>query len=166
MLHNTIRRFMTSTATARLVSAFALSRIDYSNSLLFGSTHDVTSHLQRTLNDKGVVILLLPMLSNITTHVISLKCHPFNVRITYKLACLCYHRHSNTSPSNVSDMLQKNPCTPATLAPAHTPCLFSIDLHTVRQHLVNSSFILLLLSRSLFQMLSGVLHHSHHLSFV
>ena len=27
-------------------------------------------------------------------------------------------------------------CTPATLAPAHTPCLFSIDLHTVRQHLV------------------------------
>ena len=30
----------------------------------------------------------------------------------------------------------KSHCTPATLAPAHTPCLFSIDLHTVRQHLV------------------------------
>ena len=39
-----IRRFLTSTAT---VSAFVLSRIDYCNSLLFGSTHDVTSHLQR-----------------------------------------------------------------------------------------------------------------------
>ena len=35
-----IRRFLTSTATATLVSAFALSRIDYSYSLLFGSTHD------------------------------------------------------------------------------------------------------------------------------
>ena len=42
-----IRRVMTSTATATLVSAFVLSRIDYCISLLFGSTHDVTSHLQR-----------------------------------------------------------------------------------------------------------------------
>ena len=33
-----IRRFLTSTATATLVSAFVLSRIDYCNSLLFGST--------------------------------------------------------------------------------------------------------------------------------
>ena len=40
-----IHRFRTSTATATLVSAFDLSRIDYCNSLLFGSTHDVTSHL-------------------------------------------------------------------------------------------------------------------------
>ena len=40
-----IRRFLTST-TATLVSAFVLSRIDYCISLLFGSTHDVTSHLQ------------------------------------------------------------------------------------------------------------------------
>ena len=32
-----------STATATLVSASVLSRIDYCSSLLFGSTHDVTS---------------------------------------------------------------------------------------------------------------------------
>ena len=83
-----IRRFLTSTATATLVSAFVLSRIDYCNSLLFGSTHDV-------------------------------------------------------------------------------PCLFSIDLHTVRQHLVIVHFLLLLLlSGTLFQMMSGVPHHSHHLSLV
>ena len=42
-----IRRFLTSNATATLVSAFVLSKIDYCSSLLFGSTHDVTSHLQR-----------------------------------------------------------------------------------------------------------------------
>ena len=40
-----IRRFLTSTATITLVSAFVLSRMDYCKSLLFGSTHDVTSHL-------------------------------------------------------------------------------------------------------------------------
>ena len=55
-----IRRFLTSTATATLVSAFTLSRIDYCNSLLFGSTHDVTSHLQRIQNNAARVILCLP----------------------------------------------------------------------------------------------------------
>ena len=62
-----ICRFLTSTATATLVSAFVLSRIDYCNSLLFGSTHDVTSHLQRILNDAARVILRLPMSSKITS---------------------------------------------------------------------------------------------------
>ena len=45
-----IRRFPTSAATAALVSAFVLSRVDYCISQLFGSTHDVTSHLQRIQN--------------------------------------------------------------------------------------------------------------------
>ena len=51
-----IRRFLTSTATATLVSAFVLSRIDYCKSLLFGSTHDVTSHLQRIQNFAARVV--------------------------------------------------------------------------------------------------------------
>ena len=63
-----IRRFKTSTATATLVSAFVLSRIDYCNSLLFGSTHDVTNHLQRIQNYAARVILRLPMSSSITIH--------------------------------------------------------------------------------------------------
>ena len=42
-----ICRFLTNTATATLVSAFVLSGIDYCNSLLFGSTYYMTSHLQR-----------------------------------------------------------------------------------------------------------------------
>ena len=45
-----IHIYLTSTATATLVSAFVLSRFDYCNSLLFGSTHDVTSHLQQIQN--------------------------------------------------------------------------------------------------------------------
>ena len=57
---------MTSTATATLVSSLALSRIYYCHSLLFGSTHDVTSHLQRIQNYAARVTLRLPMSSNIT----------------------------------------------------------------------------------------------------
>ena len=42
-----IHKFLTSTATATLVSAIVLLRNDYCNSLLFGSTYDVTYNLQR-----------------------------------------------------------------------------------------------------------------------
>ena len=63
-----ILRLLTSAATATLVSAFIWSRIDYCNSLLFGSTHDVTSHLQRIRKYAARVILRLPKSSSITTH--------------------------------------------------------------------------------------------------
>ena len=99
----------TSTATATLVSAFVLSRIYYCNSLLFGSTLDVTSHLQRIQNYAARVILRLPMSSRITIHLKSLHWLPVKVRSTYKIACLCYHCHSSTAPSYVTDMLHKKP---------------------------------------------------------
>ena len=41
------RRYLTNTATDILVSGFILSIIDYCNSLLVGSTHEVTSQLQQ-----------------------------------------------------------------------------------------------------------------------
>ena len=104
-----IRRFLTSTATATLVSAFVLSRIDYCNSLLFDSTHDVTSHLQRIQNYAARVILRLPMSSSLTIHLKSLHWLPVKVRSTYKIACLCYHCHSSTAPSYVTDMVHKKP---------------------------------------------------------
>ena len=34
---------------------------------------------------------------------------PVKVRSTYKIACLCYHCHSSTAPSYVTDMLHKKP---------------------------------------------------------
>ena len=89
-----IRSFLTSTATTTLVSAFVLSRIDYCSSLLFVSTHDVTSHLLRILNYAALVILRLPKSSNITTHLRSLHWQPVKVRSTYKIACMFYHFHS------------------------------------------------------------------------
>ena len=104
-----IHRFLTNTATATIVSAFALSRIDYSNSLLFGSTHDVTSHLQRMQNYAARMTLNLPKSSNITTHPKSLHWLPVKVRSTYKIACLCYHCHSSTAPPYVAAMLNKKP---------------------------------------------------------
>ena len=104
-----IRTFQKSTATAILVSAFVLSRIDYCSSLLLGSTHDVASHLQRILNYAARVILRLQKSSSTTIHLSSLHWLPVKVRSTYKIACLCYHCHSSTAPSYVADMLHRNP---------------------------------------------------------
>ena len=102
-----ICRFLTSTAT--LVFAFVLSRIDYCYSLLFGFTHDVTSHLQWMQNYAARVILRLPMSSSITIHLKSLHWLPVKVRSTYKISCLCYHCHSSTAPSYITDMLHRKP---------------------------------------------------------
>ena len=128
----------------------------------------MTSHLQRVQNYAARVILRLPMSSSITIHLKSLHWLPVKVRSTYKIACLCYHCHSSTAPSYVTDMLHKKPShTHATLAPAHTPCLFSIDLHTVRQHWVVARFLLLLLlSGTQLQITPCVPHHCYHLSLV
>ena len=109
-----IRRFLTSTATAKLVSALALAKIVYCNSLLFCSTLDVTSHLQRIQYYATRVIFRLPKSSNITMHIKSLHWLLVKVRSTYKIACLYYHCHSGTAPSYVTDMLQKKP--------SHTRC--------------------------------------------
>ena len=69
----------------------------------------MTSHLQRIQNYAARVILRLPKSSNITTHFKSLHWLPVKVISTYKIACLCYHCHSSTAPSYVTDMLQKKP---------------------------------------------------------
>ena len=69
----------------------------------------VTSHLQRIQNYAARVIFCLPMSSSITIHLKSLHWLPVKVRSTYKIACLCYHCHSSTAPSYVTDMLHKKP---------------------------------------------------------
>ena len=116
-----IRRFLTSIATATLVSAFALSRIDYCSSLLLGSIHDVTSHLQRMQNYAAREIFRFPKSSNITMNLKSLHWITVNVRSTYKIACLCYHCHSSTALSYVADKLHVEPShTHDTRSSSHT----------------------------------------------
>ena len=130
-----IRRFQTSTTTATLVSAFVMSRIDYLSSLLVGSTHDVTSHLQRMQNYAARVILRLPKSSSITTHLGSLHCLSVKVRSTYKIAFLCYHCHSSTASSYVADMLHRKPThTCNTRSSSYTMPLLNRPAHSKATH--------------------------------
>ena len=86
-----------------------LSRIDYCNSQLFGSTHGVTSHLIRMQNYAARVMLLIQKSANIAIYLRSLHCLPVKVRSLYEMPSLCYHFHNSTAPSYVTDMLQKKP---------------------------------------------------------
>ena len=83
-----IRRFLTNTTISTLVSAFVLSRIDYCSSLMFGSTQNLTSHLQRIQKYAARVFLRLPKSSNKATQLTSLSRLPVKVGSTYEMACL------------------------------------------------------------------------------
>ena len=135
-----IRRFLASTATATLVFAFVLSRIEYCSSMLFGSTHDVTSNLQQIQNYAAREILRLPKSSNITIHLKSLHWFTVKLRITYKIACLFYHYHSSTAPSYVADMLHRTPLhTRNTRSSSYTMPLLNRHAHS-KAILGNRSF--------------------------
>ena len=130
-----IRRFLTSTVTATLVSAFALSRIEYCNSLLLFFALDLTSHLQRIHNYAARVVLRLPMSSSITTCLRSLHWRPVKVRNTFKIACLCYHCHSSTAPSYVTGMLHRKPLhTRKSRSSSYTVPLLNRPAHSKATH--------------------------------
>ena len=135
------------------MSTFYFSRIDNCNSMLFGYTNGVTSDLQWIQNYAARTIMRITKFVNISTNSLC-------------AIALCFQCHSSTTPSYITDMLQKSHHTHATLASAHTPCLFSIDMHTLRQHLVIGHFLLLLLSVTLFKMMSCAPHHCHHQCFL
>ena len=68
--------------------------------------------MQKIQNNAARVILRLPKSLSITTHLKSHHWLPVKVRNTYKIACLCYHCHSSTAQSYVTDMLQNKPSPP------------------------------------------------------
>ena len=71
------------------------------------------------------------MSSSITIHLKSLHWLPVKVRSTYKIACLCYHCHSSTAPSYVTDMLHKKPLhTCNTLSSSYTMPLLNRPAHS------------------------------------
>ena len=73
-----ISRFLNNATTAKHV-CLQLRCLEDGNTLLCGSTHDVTSHLYRIQKYAARLILRLPMSSNITIHIKSLNWLPVKV---------------------------------------------------------------------------------------
>ena len=100
-----IRSLLTTEATATLVSAFILSRLDYCNSLLSGCPRSLILRLQKVQNNAARLILRISKREHISPHLASLHWLPIDYRIKYKLACICYNAMSINSPPYLSDLL-------------------------------------------------------------
>ena len=100
-----IRRLLTTEATATLVSAFILSRLDYCNSLPSGCPLCLILRLQKVQNNATPLILGISKREHISLHLASLHWLPIDYRIKYKLACICYNCMSTHSPPYLSDLL-------------------------------------------------------------
>ena len=100
-----IRGLLTTEATATLVSAFILSRLDYCNSLLSGCPRSLILRLQKVQNNAARLILRISKREHISPHLASLHWLPIDYRIKYKLACICYNSLATNSPPYLSDLL-------------------------------------------------------------
>ena len=100
-----IRSLLTTEATATLVSAFILSRLDYCNSFLSGCPRSLILRLQKVHNNAARLILRIAKREHISPHLASLHWLPIDSRIKYKLACICYNSMSTNSPPYLSDLL-------------------------------------------------------------
>ena len=96
-----IRSLLTTEATATLVSAFILSRLDYCNSLLSGCPRYLILRLQKVQNNAARLILRISKREHISPHLASLHWLPIDSRIKYKLACICYNSMSTVNVMRV-----------------------------------------------------------------
>jgi len=101
-----IRRLLRRGVTAKLVSAFVISRLDYGNAVLAGLPQSTIAPLQRVLNAAARLVLGLRPRDHVTAALIDLHWLPVAARIEYKLCTLVYQSVTGNAPTYINDMLQ------------------------------------------------------------
>ena len=102
---SSIRHLLTTEATATLISAFVLSRLDYCNSLLYGCPQHLLHRLQKVQNSAARLVLQIPKTDHISPYLASLHWLPIRSRITYKISSICYNCLHLTAPDYLKDLL-------------------------------------------------------------
>ena len=105
---STIRKFLTTEATTKLVVCLILSRLDYCNSLLFGLPFSSIQPLQRIQNSAARLILKKRKSDHISPLLSSLHWLPVSQRIQFKFLVLIYKVVHNLAPSYLSDLLNQH----------------------------------------------------------
>ena len=112
----TIRRQLGSDVAQRLVSAFVLSRIDYSNGLFAGLPDVALEPLQRVQNAAARLVMNLKPSDHITPALFQLHWLPVKQRILYKLCLMVYKSVNNQAPSYLSELFHPISNIPSRLA--------------------------------------------------
>ena len=99
-----IRRQLGTDVAQRLVSAFVLSRLDYSNGLFAGLPDVALEPLQRVQNAAARLVMHLKPSDHITPALFQLHWLPVKQRILYKLCIMVYKSVNNQAPSYLSEL--------------------------------------------------------------
>ena len=100
-----IQQYLSMEGTKTLVSSLVLSRLDYCNALLAGSSQVLLDEIQRVINCSARLIYKDSKSAHITPLLFDLHWLPISSRIQYKIALTCYHIISGTAPPYLSELL-------------------------------------------------------------
>ena len=108
---NHIRSSLTHEAAVAIACSLVNTRLDYCNSLLFSTSLQNISRLQRVQNNLARAVLKCKRRDSMVHHIRSLHWLPINERIVYKLAVITYVALNTGQPSYLSGCLQKRTST-------------------------------------------------------
>jgi hypothetical protein len=121
------------------VSAFVLSRIDYSNGLFAGLPDVALEPLQRVQNAAARLVMNLKPSDHITPALFHLHWLPVKQRISYKLCLMVFKSLNNQAPSYLSELFHPISNIPqrSTLRSATT---LDLDIPRTRLHFGERAF--------------------------
>ena len=103
-----IRRCLDVDTTRTLIQALVISRLDYSNSVLYGINAKFLKKLQRVQNCAARVVAKTKRRDHITPVLYSLHWLPISMRIKFKVLLICFKCLNGLAPMYLSELLELN----------------------------------------------------------
>ena len=100
-----IRHLLPMDVAQTLACSIVMSRMDYCNSLLYGSPDYVIKRLQRVQNNLARVVMQSPPRAHAPPLLSTLHWLPVSRRISYKIALLTFKARKTSIPSYLSELL-------------------------------------------------------------
>ena len=107
-----LRSLLGQEATARLVSAFILSRLDYCNAILIGLPASTLAPLQRVMHAAARLVCDLKPRDHVTSSLRALHWLPVKQRIEFKLCLLVHLAVNGRAPSYLQDLITPSASVP------------------------------------------------------
>ena len=101
-----IKKFLSIDAKRSLIHAFVTSRLDYANSLLYGSSQSSLARLQKIQNYAARIITGTKRSDHITPILKQLHWLPISKRIDFKILIHTFNSINGSAPSYLSDLLE------------------------------------------------------------
>lgn len=100
-----LRQCLTHASAKTLVQSYVLSKIDYCNSVLYGSQNMYLDRLQKVQNYAARVVNMVPKRSHISPELTKLHWLPIKQRVTFKVLLYTYKALHSLAPTYLSDLL-------------------------------------------------------------